>query len=72
MSTPADEYATDITDAQWGLIEPLRPTPTWHPGGPPAAGSTPDHQGPFVSDQNRLSLGSVAADIGSTHKRVAP
>ena len=33
MSTPADEYATDTTDAQWRLIEPLLPTPTWHPGG---------------------------------------
>ena len=34
MSTPADEYATDITDAQWRLIEPLLPAPIWHPGGP--------------------------------------
>ena len=34
MSTPADEYATDLTDAQWRLIEPLLPAPIWHPGGP--------------------------------------
>ena len=34
MSTLGDEYATDVTDAQWSLIEPLRPTPPWRPGGP--------------------------------------
>ena len=34
MSTPGDEYATDVTDAQWSLIEPLLPTPQWRPGGP--------------------------------------
>lgn len=25
-------YPTDLTDAQWQFIEPLLPTPTWHPG----------------------------------------
>ena len=34
MSMPADEYATDLTDAQWRLIKPLLPASTWHPGGP--------------------------------------
>jgi transposase len=34
MSTPADEYATDLTDAQWRLIKPLLPASTWPPGGP--------------------------------------
>ena len=33
-STPGDEYATDLTDAQWRLIKPLLPASTWHPGGP--------------------------------------
>lgn len=28
VSTPSEQYATDRTDAQWGLIEPLRPVPT--------------------------------------------
>ena len=34
MSTPPKEYATDLTDEQWHLLEPLLPASTWRPGGP--------------------------------------
>ena len=34
MSTPRAEYATDLTDGQWRLIEPLLPVPRWRRGGP--------------------------------------
>ena len=34
MSTLRAEYVTDLTDAQWRLIEPLRPVPRWRRGGP--------------------------------------
>ena len=34
MSTPCGAYATDLTDAQWWLIEPLLPVPIWRRGGP--------------------------------------
>ena len=70
MSTPADEYATDLTDAQWRLIKPLLPASTWHPGGPPAAGSTPDHQWSFVSDQDRLPLGFVTREFWAVENGV--
>ena len=33
MSTQP-KYPTDLTDAQWSLIQPLLPPPTWRPGGP--------------------------------------
>lgn len=33
MSTPCD-YPTNVSDAQWAVIEPLLPQPKWHPGGP--------------------------------------
>jgi putative transposase len=32
MSTDP-QYPTDLTDAQWQLIEPLLPTQQWQPGG---------------------------------------
>ena len=32
MSTDK-HYPTDLTDEQWQVIEPLLPSPTWHPGG---------------------------------------
>src|SRR5918911_4220988 len=28
----ACQYATDVTDAQWEILHPLLPTPTWTPG----------------------------------------
>ncbi len=27
------QYPTDLSDAQWQLIEPLLPAQTWQPGG---------------------------------------
>ena len=72
MSTPADEYATDLTDAQWRLIKPLLPASTWPPGGPgrQEAGSTPDHQWSFVSDQDRRSLGFVTREFWAVENGV--
>jgi transposase len=26
------QYETDVTDAQWEILHPLLPTPTWTPG----------------------------------------
>ena len=60
MSTPSGQYATDVTDAQWRRIEPLLHVATERSGSA-AAGSPPDRQRPFVSDQDRWSLGAVAA-----------
>ena len=33
MSTDYD-YPTDVTDAQWELLQPMLPERTWRPGGP--------------------------------------
>jgi transposase len=33
MST-AGHYPTDVSDAQWEVLEPLLPKPKWRPGGP--------------------------------------
>ena len=33
MSTEC-HYPTDVSDAQWEVLEPLLPKPKWHPGGP--------------------------------------
>ena len=61
MSTPSRQYATDVTDVQWRRIEPLLPASmAAERSGSATAGSTPDRQRPFVSDQDRLSLGLVA------------
>src|SRR5919107_3389875 len=27
-------YATDLSDEQWAILEPLLPEQKWHPGGP--------------------------------------
>ena len=31
MNTLTEQYATDVTDVQWLMIEPLLPTRTWQP-----------------------------------------
>jgi len=33
MSAPYD-YPTNVSDAQWEVVEPLLPKPKWQPGGP--------------------------------------
>ena len=33
MST-ACHYPTDVSDAQWEVLQLLLPKPKWHPGGP--------------------------------------
>ena len=29
-----NHYATDLSDEQWAILEPLLPEQKWHPGGP--------------------------------------
>ena len=33
MST-VGHYPTDVSDAQWEVLQLVLPLPTWHPGGP--------------------------------------
>ena len=70
MSTPADEYATDLTDAQWRLIKPLLPASTWYPGGPGRPRLHARSSMAFVSDQDRLSLGFVTREFWAVENGV--
>ena len=72
MSTPADEYATDLTDAQWRLIKPLLPASTWHPGGPGRPRRDPRQiiNGLLYLDQDRPSLGFVTREFWAVENGV--
>ena len=71
MSTPTDEYATDITDAQWRLIEPLLPAPIWHPGGPGRPRRDPRQIiNGLLYRTKRRSLGFVAAEFWAVENSV--
>src|SRR5918999_577232 len=34
IMSATNHYATDLSDEQWAILEPLLPEQKWHPGGP--------------------------------------